>query len=69
MMLRNVWVLHWRYRDGSASGVTAAFDDPEDASNWLRVLTEYGDGMRKFEVWPEPPNLAHEPSETRHRAA
>jgi len=49
-----VYVLWWRYSDGSASGVIRVYENKETANEQKSMLEEHGDGMKQFEVAMTP---------------
>lgn len=49
-MTRDVYVITWRYHDGSGSGFVRAFIDKDMADIAMDLLMVYGDPNRKFSV-------------------
>ena len=48
--MKTIFVLTWRYSDGSASGIVKAFSSVEDAAELSKVLYEHGDTFRIFQT-------------------
>lgn len=49
-----VYVLWWRYSDGSAAGVIKVFENEQTAKEQLDILIRHGDGLKKFDITPVP---------------
>jgi hypothetical protein len=49
-----IYVIAWRYSDGSASGVVSAHGTREGAEIMLGILAEQGDSMRGFSIHEVP---------------
>lgn len=49
-----VWVLSWKYSDGSAYGIINVYSKKETAERELNTLSIHGDGMKTFIVEPIP---------------
>ena len=48
--MKTIFVLTWRYSDGSANGIVKSFSNVEDASVLCKLLCEYGDTYRIFQT-------------------
>lgn len=46
--MKTVCVIHFRYHDGSGSGVIAAYEEETEARALLSLLEAHGDGMKIF---------------------
>lgn len=51
--IESVWVLSWRYPDGSGSGVSRAYVSEERANHDKDLLNEAG-GMKCYEIEQVP---------------
>ena len=51
--MRVVYVIAWRYGDGSGSGAVSAHGTREDAETMLEILVQQ-DSMRSFSIHPVP---------------
>lgn len=54
MAIRLVYVVIWRYCDGSASGAVSAHGTKEAADRMVDLLALHGDGMKRFVVEAVP---------------
>lgn len=48
--MKIIYVIAWRYSDGSASGVVSAHGTREGAEIMLGILVEQCDGQRGFSI-------------------
>lgn len=49
-----VYVLWYRYSDGSGAGVIRAYQIKEDAEEDMKIVQNVGDSMKEFSVTPVP---------------
>lgn len=49
-----VYVLWWKFSDGSGAGVIRAYRIKEDAEEDMRILQDVGDPKKDFSVTPVP---------------
>lgn len=49
-----VYVLWWKYSDGSGAGVVRAYRIKEAADEDMEILKDLGDSMKEFAVTPVP---------------
>ena len=54
MAFRLIYLITWRYIDGSASGAVSAHGTEEGAARIVELLNQHGDGMKRFAVIPTP---------------
>lgn len=47
-----VYVLWWKYSDGSGAGIVRAYRIREDAQEDLKILEEVGDDSKEFSITP-----------------
>ncbi len=52
--MKLIYVIAWRYGDGSGSGVVCAHGTREGAEIMLGILAEQCDGMRVFSIHEIP---------------
>lgn len=45
-----VYVVLWRYSDGSASGAVCALWSKSAADRMLKLLESHGDSMKRYEI-------------------
>jgi len=53
-MMKIIYVISWRYSDGSASGVVSAHGTREGAEVMLGILADHCDGVRGFSIHEVP---------------
>ncbi len=54
MSIRVIYVITWRYYDGSAAGVVSAHGTNEGAEHMVSILRQHCDGMKVFAIEPIP---------------
>lgn len=54
MSIRIIYVVTWRYHDGSASGAVSAHDALKAAEHMADILRRHGDGTKVFAIEPTP---------------
>lgn len=54
MAARIIYVVIWRYHDGSAAGMVSAHGTEVGADLMVRLLEQHGDGMKSFKAEPVP---------------
>ena len=54
MSIRLIYVVTWRYYDGSAVGVVAAHGTKGGAEHMAAILRQHSDGMKVFEIAQTP---------------
>ena len=47
-----VYVLWWKYSDGSGAGVVRAYQSSDKAEEDLKILKDHGDNVKEFSVTP-----------------
>jgi len=50
----SIWVLSWKYFDGSAYGIIGCYKKKESADRELSVLEIHGDSFKAFIIEPIP---------------
>lgn len=50
MTYKDIFVITWRYQDGSANGAVHAYEDESDANRDIEMLRRHGDTAKVFDL-------------------